>query len=31
MDVWFGIKKEGRDEVEDDNNSDDSGVDIPVS
>ena len=31
MDIRFSIEKEGRDEVEGDNKSEECGVDIPVS
>ena len=31
MNIGFGIKKEGRDEVQGENKSDEGSVDVPVS
>lgn len=31
MNIWFGVKEEGRDEVEGENKSDEGSVDVPVS
>lgn len=31
MNIWFGVKKEGRDQVRGENDGDEGGVDVPAS